>query len=273
MIDSTFLDIQKSDNTYQFGRDYIAHAVRWSLLQKILINESRELRRPIIVYDVGCGRKMPLAQTIFANRHYDIIHSMWCFDQVIEPSRNFTVGGVQKVLPVVGDFCQTYTSVVNNYPPDVIVSFEAFEHMPFKHSWTFLRAIRRCCHADTTFYFSTPNYSHTRGAAKNHQNECALTLVKCMLENCGFNVAEMHGLYCELKRAEEYCTARGCSDLYVALKERFENEVLSMIFSWDIPEESKNVLYACTPIIDGRATATDQDVIDLANDPMFRQIS
>ena len=267
MIDSTFLDIQKSDETYQFGRDYIAHAVRWSLLQNLIIKRSKDLGRPVVVYDVGCGRKMPLAQTLFSNRHYNVIHSMWCFDQTIDQTRNFTVNKEQRVFPIVGDFCQTYNSAA--YVPDIIVSFEAFEHMPFEHSWKFLRTIRACCQSHTRFYFSTPNYSHTRGAAKNHQNECAMPSILTMLENCGFTVRQTNGLYCEIKRAEEFCNNNNMSGLYLAMKERFENEVLSMLFAWDLPEDSKNVLYTCD-IAD--PTATDQDVIDLANDPMFRQM-
>ena len=271
MINSTYLDIQKSDDEYRFGRDFIAHAVRWSVLQNVLINESKRLNRPIIVYDVGCGRKMPLAQALFSNRHYDILHSMWCFDQIIDQTRNFTVKGQQRVFPIIGDFCSTYKNIVSTYPPDVIVSFEAFEHMPISHAWQFIRDIRTCCQPHTVFYFSTPNYKHTRGAAKNHQNECSIELLTAVLENCMFKVEKINGLYCELKRAEEYCINNNIGKLYFDLKERFENEILSMLFAWNIPDKSKSVMYVCTPT--DKVAATDQDVIDLAMDPMFRQMT
>lgn len=268
-IDSTFLDIQKSDDTYQFGRDYIAHAVRWSLMQKLVIERSNALGRPLVIYDVGCGRRLPLAQTLFSNRHYNTIHAMFAFDQVIGKTRNFVVNGVQRVIPIVGDFCKTYAEPLGRgFIPDVICSFEAFEHMPFEHAWRFLRTIRQCCGESTEFYFSTPNYSHTRGAAKNHQNECNILLLKALLENCGFELLSANGLYCDLKRAEEYAASKGLSQLYESLKSRYENEVLSMLFAWDIPEVSKSVLYHCRP---GVQSATDQEVIELANDPMFRQ--
>ncbi len=260
-IDSTYLDIHNADNNYQYGRDYLAHAIRWtSILRKL-----EQYNKPVTIFDVCAGRMLPLARTIFSNRKWNILNRLYAFDVKFESESRRTY--MNKVTTIEGDFCDTWSNVTA--VPDIITCFEGFEHMEFSHAWRLVRAIRECCASHTRVYFSTPNYDYNKGAAKNHQNECNIKLIRALFGNCAFSIVKEKGMYADIKHCKGWCKKVGWETVYEYMSATYNNAVISTMFAAEIPELSKNVMYTLEPV--EKSTCTDELIITLAADKTLRQ--
>ena len=65
-IDKTFLSIDKAEERGLIHRDYIAHCLRWSHVADFIRKKKRWLTSNVV--DIGPGKELPLAKTLYVNR-------------------------------------------------------------------------------------------------------------------------------------------------------------------------------------------------------------
>ena len=65
-IDKTFLSIDNAEDRGFIHRDYIAHCLRWTHVIKRLYE--RKTYQTARILDVGCGRELPFAKTLYSSK-------------------------------------------------------------------------------------------------------------------------------------------------------------------------------------------------------------
>lgn len=281
-MDTSYLSADTTDERGIIHRDLIAHALRWSHVAKELGKQKRNSVAALL--DVGCGKELPLAKTLYANRLTHVRYLGLDYGP-IQPKMDFNgkwvpaykertdaiqflenvIQGVTYDDPLPADVDQDTGSLLDalGQLPNYVVSFEVFEHMMPDHLARLLLALRRVVVPGAKLWFSTPVYDSKVGAALNHINEMTIATLGTMLEGAGFEVTHRWGTFASQKDYREIldhvqceedsdgnllrCDAGFMAALFDQLAKYYDSNLVSVLWAPLFPNHSRNNLWECTP--------------------------
>lgn len=249
-------------------RDYLAHCLRWSHVVKFL-NQGHKYKDAIVL-DVGCGKEMPLAKTLYVNK-------MTPRSYVGVDANKFEIPEMLagKKIPISAwsetDFCAlTYQDVgvkildendsegpgYNDFElPNVLVCFEVLEHVTPEHCRRMLLHFQELTSSDCEYFISTPCWNGS--AAENHINEMTFGALGSLIEDLGFKIEGVFGTFASIsdykselsavtvydKNTNKELSRTNLNDVFDALRNYYDTNVLSILFAPLFPAMSRNCLW------------------------------
>jgi hypothetical protein len=271
VIDKTFLSLDSAEERGLIHRDYIAHCFRWSHVIKFLNQQHRY--REAIMLDVGCGKEVPLAKTMYVNK-------MTPLKYVGVDVNKFDVPEMLqgKKIPITlwteTDFCALTPEDVglkildkddaegpgyDDYlEPNILTCFEVLEHVTPEHCRRLLKHFKELTGKDCHYFISTPCWNGS--AAGNHINEMTFAALGALIEDLGYKINGVYGTFAsisdygtQLADVTVYDQGTGkilsVTDLrpvFAALRNYYDTNALSVIFAPLFPAQSRNCLWHLT---------------------------
>lgn len=246
-IDKTFLSVDQAEERGFLHRDYIAHCLRWSHVVKRLCKGKAYASARLL--DVGCGRELPLAKTLYSSR-YIVQQYYGCDVGPILDSAIEVFNGHKFPLKVWEntDILSITLEDLDDQLVNWATMFEVAEHVEPQHLYQMLTHILSLCTPDATFMCSTPCWNRV-DCADNHVNEMTYEAFGSMLEQCGWAIQENYGTFASIKDYEDrlHKLCRDLPDIFNALREYYDTNFLSCVFAPLFPAYSRNVLWVCRP--------------------------
>lgn len=240
-VDKTFLSLDAAETRGFIHRDYIAHCLRWThVIKRLMRGKTYEGSK---LLDVGCGRELPLAKTLYSSR---VIPAEYVGVDV-GPINDDAASDV-----TCGKFpCRLYedTDLIEDEflddelgTFDFITCFEVLEHVEPQHMVRMLMKMRRLVakpHGEVIL--STPCWNLTDCAA-NHVDEMRYTTLGSVLEEVGFRIKEVYGTFAS-QRDYLHRLDDAQQVLFKRLGEYYDSNFLSCVFAPLFPAESRNALW------------------------------
>lgn len=252
-VDKTYLSIDTAEDRGFIHRDYIAHCLRWTHVIKRLYE--RKTWQTARILDVGCGRELPFAKTLYSSKlipkaYFGVdvgpvndedfaklkgdmaershIHENTNFLEMLEPE-----------LCIAGDPLQSL--------PNIVTCFEVLEHVEPKMMIDMLKHMQRLTTEDARFFISTPCWNRTDCAA-NHVNEMLYEALGSTFERHGFIIENVYGTFASIRDYEHLLDAKNNDmgnfrQLFDSLREYYDTNFLSCIFAPIFPAQSRNCLW------------------------------
>lgn len=239
-IDTTCLSLNRTVSKPQIHRDYIAHCFRWSYVARCLNQLKRH--KTAHVLDVGCGREVPLARTLYASM---LTHTTGSYTGVdygkIDWPESIPVktSKFNMVLHEKIDFTEVKLA---RQSYDFVISFEVLEHVEPTHAFKMLAKMQEMLSDAGSAIISTPCYNSKTGAAANHVNEMTYEAFSVLLRLAGLGVKAVYGTFASQKDYKHLLSPE-LKHFYTALSEFYDSQVLSTIFAPVLPEQSRNCLW------------------------------
>jgi len=252
-IDKTHLSIDAAENRGFIHRDYIAHCLRWSHVMKEL--GRGQFYRYAKILDIGCGKEIPLAKTMYSSRYIPLEGSYTGIDvNKLEVPEMFRTGKFPLRLIGNSDVC------VHDFGTEqfnVITCFEVLEHVEPEHSLRMLQRIHDLLIVAGDAFISTPIYDPNVGAAANHVNEMSVEAVRWLIDRAGLTVIDFYGTFASQRDIEPGIMSLGPDvyQTYEKLKKYYDSNYLATVFAPLFPERSRNALWVLTkqakrPVVD-----------------------
>lgn len=270
VIDKTYLSLDAAEERGLIHRDYIAHCFRWSHVIKYLNQQHRY--KDAIMLDVGCGKEMPLAKTMYVNK-------MTPLKYVGVDANKFNIPDMLqgKKIPIEiwaeTDFCALEGSDVglkilsktdsegsgyDDYVlPNVLTCFEVLEHVTPEHCRRMLQHFLKITSPDCNYFISTPCWNGD--AAGNHINEMTFAALGSLMEDLGFNIEGVFGTFASISDYQDELSAvtiyhgspnstttTDLRPIFAALRNYYDTNILSTIFAPLFPSKSRNALWHLT---------------------------
>ena len=234
-VDTTFLSPERALERGIIHRDYIAHCARWSHILKVLIADKR---RDIRVLDVGCGREVPLARTIYTNKVSGKIDYMGVDAGPVDTAM-FT-GKWQPVVIENTDFLDVQ-DVFGYAPIQYITSFEVIEHVEPAHARAIMQRIYDLCSYETVVYISTPVWNGK--AAANHVSEIGYDALGAMFEDIGFAIVDQFGTFASQTDYKRHLTPAE-TDIFDHARRYYDSNLISVLMAPLVPPRAcRNVMW------------------------------
>lgn len=244
-VDKTYLSLDKAEERGFIHRDYIAHCLRWSHVVKRLAQS--KAYASAVVLDVGCGREMPLAKTLYSSRY------------IVEQYLGVDVGPIQDEtiaifdsgkFPVRAwentDICDLTLEDIGGRRANWLTCFEVLEHVEPAHMLKMLARFRDLTTDDCTYLISTPCWNRTDCAA-NHVNEMTYEALGSVFEENGFIVEAVHGTFASIRDYEgglsNFDGRNSLTSCFQKLREYYDSNFLSCVFAPLFPAQSRNCLW------------------------------
>ena len=230
-FDRSHLSIDTAYETGLVHKDYIAHCHRWNYVVKFLERRVRdydgdERYKHSHILDVGCGKDIPLYKVLCTNKMGSTSSYTGVDINEITIPKKFA----NRKLPITlikQDVC-SITKLDNK--PNVVVSFEMLEHVPFEYSQDVLTHLHTLSTDDAHLILSTPVFYEKYGMAKNHINEMTREQVQEQLTKAGWVVAKNIGTFSTRQDLRPYLSEHHKS-LYDELSEYYCGHVMATIFA------------------------------------------
>jgi SAM-dependent methyltransferase len=242
-FDKTHLSIDTAAERVMFHRDYIAHLFRWTHVIKYLYGSKRYATAKIL--DLGCGKEVPMGRALYSNKMSGARYCGVDLNKLVMPEMLRKAHDNGKLdVTLMGETNATLL-LMGDLPfrPNIITSFEAFEHM---HPASAQLLIERAYHFledDGVFFFSTPNWNGK--AAANHINETKYEALGSLLEEVGFNVGERYGSFASISDYKDSLTPDQLT-MFNRLRDYYDTNVLSAIIAPAVdPANARNVHWVC----------------------------
>lgn len=223
-IDTTYLSLTTAADRGFIHRDYVAHCLRWSHVIKHLRRGSRY--KEAIIWDIGCGRELPLALSLYTDRCSPLRYVGVDYG-IIEEDR------IAK-LSKTGKFNGTYypNTDAAEFPwegpaPTDVVCLEMAEHIEPAHVVRLLKHIHATMAHGGNLWLSTPCWNYT-DCADHHVNEMTYKALGCCLEACGFRVENHYGTFASQSDYKYEFTAEQ-QEVFRSLQNYFDSNMLSCI--------------------------------------------
>lgn len=239
-VDNTYLSLENAHERGFIHRDYIAHCLRWShVVKKLTKGKGYSTTR---LLDVGCGRELPLASTLYSSRlilekYYGVDHGPINDDA----SSKFDSGKFPLELWENQDILDLTLKDLGNERVNVITCFEVLEHVEPAHMRKILQHIGDLAIPGAVFYFSTPCWNR-QDCADNHVNEMLFDALGAVFEDAGYKIDGVFGTFASIRDYESYLTTEQ-ANLFNRLREYYDSNVLSCIFAPLFPAQSRNCLW------------------------------
>lgn len=242
-VDTTYLSLDIAADRGFIHRDYIAHCLRWSHVAKWLMERKKYASARIL--DVGCGRELPLAKTLYSMKlipeHY------WGVDY--GPINDEDVNKVCKTgkFPCDvwerQDFCDLGVEDLCGRPT-VITCFEVLEHVEPEHVIRMLKHMLALLDERGTVFLSTPCWNR-RDCAANHVNEMLWPVLGNIIERVGFRIDNVWGTFASIRDYEASLEQNHPQwhDLFNRLRGYYDTNFLSCVFAPLFPAQSRNALW------------------------------
>lgn len=239
----TALDPEATFERHVFHRDQFAHYLRWThILKEAKIGES--------IVDFGCG-KGHLLEVFYRNkfkqksyvgldiREETIEKCKDKFDQV--PWAKFYA--VDLVKPNID---------LSQFNGDKVCCFEVLEHVGKQNADVFLENFKACGNNNATYYLSTPNFDPEVGAAANHTFDAGdergydvqefghFELEQILSKH--FDIVKKFGTFASMKDYK-YLMNSWQKEMFNALKEYYDSNLMSVIMAPFFPENARNTLW------------------------------
>lgn len=239
----TALDPEATFERHVFHRDQFAHYLRWThILKEAKIGES--------IVDFGCG-KGNLLEVFYRNkfkqksyvgldiREETIEKCKDKFDQV--PWAKFYA--VDLVKPNID---------LSQFNGDKVCCFEVLEHVGKQNADVFLENFKACGNNNATYYLSTPNFDPEVGAAANHTFDAGdergydvqefghFELEQILSKH--FDIVKKFGTFASMKDYK-YLMNSWQKEMFNALKEYYDSNLMSVIMAPFFPENARNTLW------------------------------
>jgi len=252
-IDKTFLSIENAEDRGFIHRDYIAHCLRWSHFIKVLYERKSYASARIL--DIGCGRELPLAKTLYSSK--------------LSPAMYFGVdagpildAAVEKIA-ITGKFkhklwehCNFLEITVDDVLihceeghlagalPNFVTCFEVLEHVEPRMMVDMLEHMKSLTSPDCRYFISTPCWNRTDCAA-NHVNEMLYDSLGAAFERHGFVVENVYGTFASIRDYEHLMNQHtaNLSVVFNQLRAYYDTNLLSCIFAPLFPAQSRNCLW------------------------------
>lgn len=247
-IDKTSLSIDQAEARGFIHRDYIAHCLRWSHVAKYLQQSGRYKTARIL--DVGCGKELPLAKLLHSSR--------------LAPTEGWYVGVDPNKLAMPEQFANakwkpTILDQMNVLDlslvpqginvglaaqPTVLVCFEVLEHVQPAMARRMLAKFRELLAPDGVAFISTPVWDPHVGAADNHINEMRFHALGRAILDAGFSISDVWGTFASQRDYKDQLAEwPGLGNVFSALSEYYDSNLLATIFAPLFPDESRNCLW------------------------------
>lgn len=255
-IDKTYLSIDNATDRGFIHRDYIAHCLRWTHVIKRMYE--RKTYQTARILDIGCGRELPFAKTLYSSKLAPAIY--YGVDVgPIEDDAVAVIGKTQKFahklwentnfLELTGEDLQWEGSALTGKLerlPNIVTCFEVIEHVEPKMMWAMLEHMKRLTSDDARFFISTPCWNRVDCAA-NHVNEMLYESLGAGFERHGFVVENVYGTFASIRDYEgelmKYDSTGIAHGLFDDLRAYYDTNFLSCIFAPLFPAQSRNCLW------------------------------
>lgn len=235
--DKTHLSIDVAEERVLIHRDYIAHCLRWSHVCKFLMQRKRYATARIL--EAGCGRELPLPKLIYSNRMSGVhyvgidINALVVPDMIQKAAEN----GKMNIWLMPGTDAGLVKEEHLPWKPNILVSFEVFEHMTPKFGIRMLRNLLELAEDGADFFFSTPCFNGS--AADNHIAEPYNTAMGAILEKAGWNIVEHFGTFAS---QSDYWPAMDEHQraLFMELSNYYDSNLLAVMLAPLFPAHSRN---------------------------------
>jgi hypothetical protein len=240
-IDKTYLSIDNAETRGFIHRDYIAHCLRWTHVCKYLAQGQRYKTAKII--DVGCGRELPLAKTLYSSRYIPERYVGVEYGPIEEEA----IAVLTKTDKFPGEY-NTDTDICtfgHDGEFNIVTCFEVFEHVEPAHGVRLLKKLKSLLDdsEDATVFLSTPCYDEHTGSADNHVNETTYEALGSIIETLGFNIKAVYGTFASIKDYKENIAQDGLTEVFTKLRGYYDTNYLATIFAPMYPAQSRNCLW------------------------------
>ena len=242
LYDRTHLSIDTAEERILIHRDYLAHCLRWSHVCKFLMQKKRYATARIL--EAGCGREMPLPKLIYSNRMSGVnyvgidMNALTVPDMLQKAAEN----GKMNLWLMPNTDAGLVTHEHLPWSPNIVVSFEVFEHMHPTFGMRMLRNLHGLADIGADFFFSTPCFNGS--AAENHIAEPYYTAMGSILERAGWTIEMNYGTFAS--QADYYNDLTDdMKQLFSRLAQYYDSNLLAIILAPLFPQHSRNCLWHC----------------------------
>lgn len=236
-FDKTHLSVDAVEHRLVVHRDYIAHCMRWTFVQRFLVMKQRWRNHAVI--DVGCGVDVPLYKTICSNKLSGVRYYGVDINKLVMPE-DFARRKVKYELFGETDFL----SFEPPEAPDLVTSFEMLEHVPFEYSQEVLKRAYEITKPGGHLIVSTPVFDPKVGMAKNHINEMTREQMITNLLDAKWDIKECYGTFASEKDYKPFMSEEDKSVLE-RLRKYYDSHYLATIFAPLYPEHARNNIWLC----------------------------
>ena len=236
-FDKTHLSIDKVEDSMFVHRDYIAHCMRWTYVQRHLIMGGKW--RDHALLDVGCGKDLPLYKMLCSNKLSGVRYYGVDINKLELPEK-FANRKVAATLYGETDFC----SLTPAEEIDLVTSFEMLEHVPFEYAAATLKHMHTVTKPTGQIIISTPVFDPQVGMAKNHINEMTREQLMDLLSDAGWKVVKNFGTFASEKDYKPHMSEEDINVLN-RLREYYDSHYLATIFAPLYPQHARNNLWVC----------------------------
>jgi len=260
-VDKTFLSIDNAEDRGFIHRDYIAHCLRWThVIKRLYERKTYETAR---ILDIGCGRELPFAKTLYSSKLAPAIYLGVDVGPILD-SEVAKIAKTQKFVHKLWEhtnFLELDTTDVElpqQFPvsdvqaqgllPNIVTCFEVLEHVEPKMMFDMLEHMKKITDIDCRFFISTPCWNRVDCAA-NHVNEMLYESLGAGFERHGFVVENVYGTFASIRDYEHELNhwgnrnVGGLSEAFEKLREYYDTNFLSCIFAPLFPAQSRNCLW------------------------------
>lgn len=266
-IDNTHLSIDMAEERGIIHRDYITHCLRWSHVAKFM--HASGFYKTARVLDIGCGKDVPLARTLYSNRllvreYVGVDYNpSSTFETSMFDNGRFPLNVFGKVdfasnqvwfdksaegehlINIKADNGEDYFRL-----PNIITFFEVMEHIEPAHGRRMLTRFHDIMKMTVengepaTFFMSTPNWNVV-ACADNHVSEYKHQALGWLLEDVGFTIKERYGTFASIRdyRDDMFLRYPGSKAIYDKLSNYFDSNMLANIFAPMYPAAARNCIW------------------------------
>ena len=241
--DKSDLTVEQYENRIILHRDIIAHSFRWSYIVKVLLKNGRY--RNDVIFDVGCGRDLPLPRMCYANRLTGFAYVGVDINRLeMHPQLKAAVDHGKAEVQLIGerDAGTVTQEEIEFTTPTIATCFECLEHSRPPAVLRLLKNVYSLLEMGGDFVCSTPVFNGS--AAANHINEMGLDTVGHLLELSGFHISHNHGTFANQMDIFPL-VEKDYPGLWNRISKYYDSNILAVMYAPLYPQRSRNVLWHC----------------------------
>ena len=201
---------------------------------------------------MGCGKEVPMGRALYSNKMSGASYCGVDLNKLVVPEMLKKAHENGKLfVHIMGETDATNLKVDNlPFRPNIITSFEAFEHMHPAAARALLKTAYELLEPDGRMFFSTPCWNGK--AAANHINETNYHALGGLIEDVGFYIEDHYGAFASISDYQDHFTPDQLV-MFKRLREYYDTNVLSAIIAPAVdPAHARNVHWVLRKCIGGR---------------------
>src|SRR5262245_6159956 len=224
--------LHEGQHGQQVHRDYAAHFFRWGWT-------ARHVPQGSAILDVGCGQDQPLAKVLAGRPGGD--RERYVGVDLNKINKRFNASWI--TIHDEFDFTERYPELIETHGYfDTVTCFEVIEHMGIEDGDRLLKAIWAVLARGGELLLSTPAFSGSKAA--NHVHEYLIPELQEKLESHDFKITKRWGTFGQLPKLRKVMTPAEL-EVHDTMAQYYGNDVLSVMFALNHPDEASNNLWVC----------------------------